>query len=309
MSYKRPDITEKMKEEARSLILSVLNNATKVKIKTDIDKARSHIDKFYRAVLKKDGPEKITLVQSPKAAIAAVMELTGVTQKEAAKQIVFLNLWVYWPTRAWAALHIRGIDPTKERIRKEVVRFTEEKFEMSKDVHAILCCSETCFVVEFPVVFQAEFDLKKFKLHRDGGLAIEYSDGTGFGYLNHVEVPDWVACTPPDELNTAKVMAIQNVDVRREGLARIPNDKKIKDLNAKTISREKAGDEPWLDFELLDVDFKDSKTRQVFKALDPSSGKYIFERIEENDERCKTAIGAAAWRDGEKTYIVPSKRT
>lgn len=307
MNYQTPEITKKMQRQAENLIMNVLKNGNKANIKTDINQATQHIANFYSTVLKRKKPPKnIEIVSSPGAAIKSAMIVTNSSRKDIIKQLIFINLWTYWPTRAWAALHIRKVDPKKEKIRDDIVQFTNEKFEMSKDIHAIICCSDTCFVVEFPKVFSSIYDNKNFKMHRDGGLAIEYLDGTGFAYLNGVEVPDWLACTPVDELNTAKVMAITNVDVRREGLARIPNDKKIKDLNSKTIDSKKAGKQKWLHFKLLDVDFKDGRTRRIFRAFDPSSKAYIFERVEDNIDK---ALDAAAWRDGEKTYIIPEQRT
>ena len=146
-------------------------------------------------------------------------------------------------------------------------------------------------------------------LHREGGMAVKFRDGWGIWRLNGIAVPRYIAETPSADLDTKSVMAETNADVRREGLARISNEKKIRDLGATILHHEKLGDEPWLDVEILNVDFKDGKTRHVFKALDPASGRHIFERVDEKDPQCSTARGCAGWRDKERNFIKPSVRT
>jgi hypothetical protein len=317
MAYKRPEVTGEMNKRGDQLALEVIANGVTAGKKTDTKKALHHAAKWYKTVLNAPAPQKVLIVASPEEAIKAAITATGCDRRSAIRQLIFLNLWTWYPTRAWAALHIRGIDPKAENIHDEVVAFTNEKFQMSKDLHAILCLSKTCIVVEYPVVFAAEYDLKKFRLHRDGGLAIEYGDGTGFGYLNHIEVPDWLTCTPAAELDTLEVMALTNVDARREGLARIERatpGRVAKDIGATVLVAEiKPQIGRWWDYELLDADFKDDKKRVLLKMFDVGSQKYCTERVDEKDDltgkEIKTISDARAWRKDEDFDILPFVRT
>lgn len=71
--------------------------------------------------------------------------------------------------------------------------------------------------------------------HNDYQAATEYADGFKIYDLRGVVVPEWVVLTPANEMNPKDVLAIENVDVRREAMRKIGLDKLFHSLDKTTI--------------------------------------------------------------------------
>lgn len=291
--------------------LKMLQNGVKYGIKTDRKKANQSIETLYRKYLEIDPPKEIIYVDSPEAAVDACAKSNSVDPKTLTGEIMFINLlgsryyWHAWVPYYWAGINFLG---ETAGVDQDLIDDLNEHEAMLHQLHAILPCENICYVIEYPkMVSIKNDDLDKFILHRESGLAVEYNDGTGFAWLNGVEVPDWVAVEKPSKLSVKKLLAEANVDIRREGLARIPLEKLIKQTGAKLLDKVKdlkIG--PWWDYQLYDIDLKDNKKRRCLRMFDVASKKYPFERV---GDHCDTVLQALAMRDGEKTYIIPKKRT
>lgn len=297
-------LTEKQEKAVDAYGLEMLKNGIKAGVKIDQKKAASAIDILYRKDLDLS-PPKVVFVASPEAALLAASKITGSTPKDLVSEIQWLNLWTWWVAYYHAGIYILG--ETKD-VEADLIEELSEYEAMVRELHAILPCEKTCFVIEYPkTVAIKDDDLEKFVLHREGGLALEYSDGTGFAWLNNVEVPKWIATTSPNKISIKKLMAESNVDIRREGLRRVPLARFLKATKAKLIERIKDAKIKWWDYELYDADFGDGKKRRLLRMFDVASKGYPVERVEENSS--VSVEKALAWRDNEDTYIRPSVRT
>ena len=275
--------------------LEMLKNGVKAGVKTDRKAAKTAVSVLYKKYLEAPEPDQVVFVDSPEAAIEIV----------AKSEVQFLNIWTWWVAYYSAGIKILG---ETEGVEKDLIDDLDEYEGITKTLHAVLPCEKICFVIEYPkLISLLNDDLEQFQLHRDGGLAVEYRDGTGFAWLHGVEVPDWVACTPVSKLSVQKIMAEKNVDVRREGLRRIPLARLLKDTKAKLLDkvRDAKKGKHW-DYQLYELDFGDNKKRVCLRMHDVASDGYPIERV---DDSCKTVLGALAMRDGEDTYRPPSIRT
>ena len=293
-------LTKKQEALVEKYYQKVLKNGLKANTDTDMAKARKHIDLLYKKYLEQDAPEKIVLVQSPEEAIAIVAKSTGRTPKDLVSEVQYLNLWTWW-----VAYYSAGINILEETCEKNLVDMLDEYESIINDLHAILPCEKVCFVIDYPkAICLKDNDLEKFQFHREGGLAVEYKDGTGFAWLNGTEVPDYVAVLSPDQIPLDKLMAETNVDVRREGLRRVGPDMAMKALKATTLDKQR-GKHAWDNYELLEADFGDKK-RRFLKMYDVAAKTDVIERVE---DRCQTVLEALAMQCQETSYVQPTKIT
>ena len=72
-------------------------------------------------------------------------------------------------------------------------------------------------------------------LHRDGGPAVKYSTTFALWSLNGVSVPQWLAETPSEQLDCKQVVALANVEQRREGVRKIGTERLLYKLGSKTL--------------------------------------------------------------------------
>jgi hypothetical protein len=298
-------LTDEQAKQVDAYGLEMLRNGVKCGVKTDRKKAKVAVDVLYRKHLEMDPPKQIKFVDSPEAAIKLVAKANKVEPKTLVNDLIFINLWTWWVAYYSAGINILG--ETKD-VEKDLIDDLAEYEAITKTLHAILPCENVCFVIEYPkIVAIKDDDLEKFVLHRENGLALEYLDGTGFAWLNNVEVPDWVATTPASKLSVKKLLAETNVDIRREGLSRVPFAKIVKDTKAKLLDKLKDLKRGrWCDYALYDVKLGDNKTRRLLRMYDVASKKYPFERVEDD---CETVLQALAMRDGEEAYSFPIDRT
>jgi hypothetical protein len=299
-------LTKEQETQVEAYYQKMLANGIKTKVKTNRKFAKTAIHTLYTKDLDlPSGPKKIVYVASPEAAIKAASKASGVDPKTLVSEIMYINLWT-----GGIALYHAGVTILGETsgVEEDLISDLFEYEEITHNIHAILPCENICYVIEYPtVVAIKDNDLEAFKLHREGGLALEYSDGTGFSWLNGVEVPDYVATTSASKLSVKKLMAETNVDVRREGMRRISIDRLLKDTKAKLLDKEKKPKmgKHW-DYQLYDMDLGDNKKRVFLRMFDVASKAYTVERVEDT---CTTVAEALAWRDGEEAYVAPTVRT
>ena len=300
-------MSDKLTPEQEKLVdaygLEILKNGVKHGIQTDRKEAQQAVDVLYKKYLDlPDGPEKVVFVASPEAAIKIVSKSQKKAPKDLVSEVQYLNMWTWW-----VAYYHAGINILKEDGGPETENLNEYEL-ITKTLHAVLPCEKVCFVIEYPKnISLLNNDLDTFKLHKENGLALEYGDGTGFAWLSGVEVPEWIACTPARKLSVKKILAETNVDVRREGLRRVPIARILKDTKAKIldqVNNPKKG-KHW-DYQLYDMDFGDNKKRIFLRMHDVASAGYPIERVDDSN---KTVLEALAWRDDEEIYQEPSQRT
>lgn len=298
-------MTESQEKAVDAYGLEMLQNGIKCGIKTNRKLAESAITVLYKKYLGISEPKDVVFVDSPEAAIKVVASSTKQTKQSLVSEIQFLNLWTWWVAYYSAGIRILG---ETEGVEEELISDLNEYEDICKSIHALLPCENICFVIEYPkTVSTLNDDLDKFILHRDGGLAIEYQDGTGFSWLNGVAVPDWVALDKPEKISVKKLLAESNVDIRREGLRKVSLARLLKETKARLLDKVKDTKKgKYWDYELYSIDLGDNKKRICLRMYDEASKAYPVERVEDS---CTTVLEALAMRDGENKYIPPSIRT
>ena len=131
-----------------------------------------------------------------------------------------------------------------------------------------------------------ELKINNGRLHCDGGPAVLYPDGYAQWYLNGRAVPKWLAETPTKDLDIKKIIEIENVEVRAQGIKKLGIDKFIslgkrpKKSNGYTL----------LDFsELLGTE----QPAPYLLMTNPSTHEKHLEGVHPD---CKTVEQAINWR-------------
>lgn len=134
--------------------------------------------------------------------------------------------------------------------------------------------------------------LRSGRLHRDGGLAVEYPDGWGVWSLNGVTVPQWLAETPAEALDPQGLVKIDNAQVRSEFVRKVGAERLIHQLGGKQIDRRG-------DYELLRLEFPfEPRVVMALKMLNPSVPELWH--VEFVAPECDTIDKAMAFRNGTK---------
>jgi hypothetical protein len=98
---------------------------------------------------------------------------------------------------------------------------------------------------------------------------------------------EWMITTPFKDLDFSKVLAIKNVDQRREVINRIGIDNMLQVFSVRTEDKQES-------YELLRVDLSDTlKNCTYLKMINPSTGKYHIEGV---DDSCRKVTEALNWR-------------
>lgn len=96
------------------------------------------------------------------------------------------------------------------------IEFDNDKYDLfvnfNSEVNFIIPYKGICFISEKPV----EINWNNSRLHKDGGLAVKYSDGYGLYCLNGVKVDKYLAETPEGELDIEYFKKEKNADVKAE---------------------------------------------------------------------------------------------
>jgi len=146
-----------------------------------------------------------------------------------------------------------------------------------------------CVVCQKPTII----NLKNNELHKDGGMALEYSDGFGLWCLNGTSVSQEIAETPAEKLPATLVLSEKNAEVRREIVRKIGIERVCKDLNSKIIDT--GIDHKGNLCELLVLDIGDGRQRPFIKLVNPSIGCYHIEGVHPD---CDTIEKAFNFRNG-----------
>ena len=133
------------------------------------------------------------------------------------------------------------------------------------------------------------------RLHKDGGMAIQFEDGWGLHALNGVRVSKEIAETPADRLNAKILLKENNAQVRAEIVKKIGIERVMKDLNANIIDQKNG-------YELLMLNLGDGRNRPYLKMKNPSVDLVHIEGVHPS---CDTVSKALAWRNGMIVYEVP----
>lgn len=265
---------------------------------TDVESLRQFVDFLYKDFLDCKPPEKLLLVKSEVEAIKVICEY-GDTPQFIKDRIFYANAIRSWVEYYYAGVTILGETEGVEKTILDQLLLVEKNLPL---FYALIPCDDTCVFINFPnVIAIKDNDLDKFIVHREQGLAVEYKDGTGLASLNGITVPEYIAMTPREELSVLQVLAETNVDVRREGLAKIGDERVMSALPHTVIDVWKDETKVWCDYKLLDIDLGGNVVR-CLKMYSPADRKYIYEGV---DTTCKTCKEALAFRDGEATYIGP----
>ena len=162
-----------------------------------------------------------------------------------------------------------------------------------------------CFVSEKPIKIKKQ----NKRLHADIESALEYADGFSLYRLHGVSVPKWLVMTSADKLDVNKIMAIENVEVRKEAIQKIGLTNLMKKLNGKVLSKmniyvdknqkvylkNKEGLNK-ISYELIEVDLKLATKTKMLKMKNPSlEDVYHYEYVSPD---CKTVKDALKFRNG-----------
>jgi len=135
-------------------------------------------------------------------------------------------------------------------------------------------------------------------LHRDGGPAVSYLDGTKIWCLNGVNVPQWLAENPVNKIDISEFAKIQNAEVRREFIRKIGVERICMELGSVVIDKKD-------EYELHEIDLGGTTGKWPYlKMLNPSIGTWHMECV---DQSCRTVDDAIKWRN--QSDLAPSVLT
>ena len=96
------------------------------------------------------------------------------------------------------------------------VEFDNDKYDLfinfNSEVNFIIPYKNICFISEKPT----EIHWNNNNLHKDGDMAVKYSDGYGMHFLNGVKVPEYLAMTPESNLDIDFFTKETNADIKAE---------------------------------------------------------------------------------------------
>jgi len=79
------------------------------------------------------------------------------------------------------------------------------------------------------------------QLHCDGGPAVRFRDDYSFYFLHGVSVPEWLAVTPAEKIDPARMHEIANAEVRREFVRKVGIDRICEALDARVLDESDDG--------------------------------------------------------------------
>jgi hypothetical protein len=126
------------------------------------------------------------------------------------------------------------------------------------------------------------------RLHRDGGLALEHSDGWGVYALNGVRMKKEYVMTPAERMKPETVLAEPNADVRRELLRKVGIERMLSKLTHKVLDKRDS-------YEVLSVRLSEEvRDARYLKMINPSVGCFHMEGI---PTECDTVTKSLNWRN------------
>jgi hypothetical protein len=224
---------------------------------------------------------------------------TEVTKDNLLSKTVFGNHEAHWLAFYEYFQEVCGLD----------LHQVDGMLKLAKSCGWVLPFEHVCFVSDRPKVISLNAEKK---LHRDLGKAVEYRDGTGVYSLNGIVMEEWMVMTPAHQLDAQKIMAVQNVDQRRELLRKLGIERFITKIGATVIDTQSTEDcsfsaslktlvtqVPQTDtmYELLDVNLGPEIPHARFlKMWNPSIGVWHVEGVA---PECRTVQQAINFRAGD----------
>jgi hypothetical protein len=130
-----------------------------------------------------------------------------------------------------------------------------------------------CICVERPAEVHVEDAANNRKrAHCTTGPAFLFRDGWPIYFLHGIVVPSWVVETKPEEMDAKKVLALTNIDQRREAIRKMGIDLFVSRAGAKELHKEGA-------YSLLEVSFGEDRKGRYLKMLNPSIGIWHVEGV------------------------------
>jgi len=284
------ELTKEQEKEVDDYVTVMLKNGLRTNSEINDAFVKESVHFLYRKFLDIQHEVTIHYVDSPEQAINMVHESTKIDKKELIKEIIFLNLWTWWVAFYWAGINI--LKETKG-IEKILIEDLDRFEKICRHFTAILPCEKICFVIQSPVLCEIKNnDLELFQLHNPNDFSIKYKDGTGYGFIDGISVPDYIIKTPSEKLDVKKVLSETNIDVRRVGLEKIGAERMMKELKSKLLDSFKSS-KKWEDYELYELEIEKDKHAKVLKMYNPSTGGYHYEGV---GDHCKTIEEAKVFR-------------
>jgi hypothetical protein len=125
------------------------------------------------------------------------------------------------------------------------------------------------------------------RLHCHDGLACGYPDGWGAYALNGVRMEEWMVMTPADRLDPTKILAVSNVEQRRELIRKVGMERFLTACRATVVNTQG-------EYALLSVTLSDDiRDARFLKMKNPSIGVWHVEGVHPS---CQTVQEAINWR-------------
>lgn len=167
----------------------------------------------------------------------------------------------------------------------------EKKYSDILDLHSEVaqsCCwwwpfEKAVVISDRPI----ECHMENGMLHKEGGMAVRFSDGFGSWNLHGVQVSKEIAETPAMELDAEIILTEKNAEIRREIVRKIGIERVILKLGARSLDKQG-------DYELLAFELGDGRLRPYLKMKNPSIGIWHLEGV---PATIKTVTEALAWRN------------
>jgi len=142
------------------------------------------------------------------------------------------------------------------------------------------------------------------RLHNFQGPALAYADGFELYYFNGIKVTKELAEKPVSLFTKDDIVKETNVDIRREVIRKIGNQKMVELLNYKVIDSKMIDD---IFYELITFDIGDGRDRPHLKF--PNATNLEITHIEGVPPDVKTVEAALCFRNGLSTYKKPEVLT
>lgn len=186
---------------------------------------------------------------------------------------------------------------------------TNEYFEIFNIWYDLACSCGWCYTFE-NIVFvcekPCEINLNNEKeLHKNGDMALKYSDGYGLYMLNGVNVPEYLAITPESKLDIEFFKKEKNADIKAEFIKKYGIDR-MKSIGKIIDSYKNYSENQWWiksKYELIDMNsiFSSINYAPFLNMKNQTTGTYHLEGV---DPSCKTIEDALKFRhNNRKNYV------
>lgn len=286
---------EKLTPEQEKMLEVFRDEWLKIGLSTepaDFDLAIEVIKSFYKRLGKNE--PKFYCLPSPAACSAKIAEVSGKPATNYSSSSFFGHTESHWIAYYLFAEKI-GVEYPKEN--SELLQCWAT---IAKSIGWWTPYEDHCFISDRPRV--VKFDNEK-RLHREDGLAIEYSDGWGIAAWHGTRIPrEWIL---DKKSLTAKIaLTWSNIEQRRAACEILGWVNVLNELQAKTLDRD---EDPEIG-ELLEVEIPEIGTEKFLKVQCGTGRTFALPVPPE----MKTALQANAWTfgiDDVRQFLRPEVRT